>query len=718
MAPRTYANLDVRVQRAGDSYLVRVADSPVGETGPVAFEVPFSEERLELLLMHLEPWRVRTRRTVDAPTGAAQELGGDLFAALFRGEVRDALVGSLSRVGDGLRIRLDLTEAPDLAGLPWELLYDRGTRRHLALSERTPIVRYLQLPGPNRPLPVSGPLRVLAILSSPAGHEPLDVDAEWAGVEAALRPQTRAGLISLDRLERPTLGHLHRYLRAHEVHLLHFVGHGDYDVASQDGVLYFEDDRGIARKVSTNQLAPLLYDHDPLRLVVLNACQTALPNRADAYSGMAQGLVQQGVPAVVAMQVPITDDAGICFSRDFYTAIAASQPVDQALTGARKALFNDFGYEWATPVLFLRSSDGVLFTMNEPGTAVPKEEPTSPPAPPPPSQAPQAEPKAVPAPASRQRRSTPPPTGTSASSGSPSTPPSTTGRAVVNTSASTTPPAPLVKAKLTRSPLTAEVAPSPVKPATQTKKGPRPWEDDPLMRVRTRTAAGEAVRTWGSVLKILDALTDTPGEFVVLNRLKHSQDTYIQARPGDSHGWTVEYQYGSVSRHYLARVGPLDDVKLLLHAWLKPPGDPSARHQALVQWTRVAPRQLQDERTRAGPAATAPARASSEAEITSGRPWTAEVSHQEGHNWTVIAKLTSEQHTIEYRQTEPLLSRDNVYVDGNKIGSNSLPRNWSVTTPVSDGPYQRIIRVTILNWRSRIQVSVDDHELLNFKRPV
>lgn len=365
MAARAYANLDVVLREDDSGYTVWIAGSPAGSTGEVPFTVPFSPERLELLLMHLEPWRVRTRRVADAPTSAAEELGGALFASLFHGELLSALGESRDRNPDGLRIRLDLSDAPGLAGLPWELLYDRGGRRHLALSERTPVVRYLRLPGTVDPLAVHGPLNILAVLASPSGMPGLDVEAEWEGMRAALARGTAAGLVTLDRLERPTTGDLHRYLRAHEVHVLHLVCHGGFDVGRQDGVVYLEDSRGHPRAVTSGQLGPDLYDHDPLRLVVLNACETASADRTDAFSGLGQGLVQQGVPAVVAMQVPISDEASLCLSRDFYTALAVGQPVDQAITGARKALHGDFGYEWATPVLFLRAPDAVLFALDE-----------------------------------------------------------------------------------------------------------------------------------------------------------------------------------------------------------------------------------------------------------------------------------------------------------------------------------------------------------------
>ena len=108
-------------------------------------------------------------------------------------------------------------------------------------------------------------------------------------------------------------------------------------------------------------LGPYLRDHDPLRMVVLNACRSARTDAVDPFGGIAQGLVQQDATAVVAMQFPISDRAAVTFTGEFYGALVDGLPVDQAVSSARKALQAEFRDEWATPVLFLRSPDGNIF---------------------------------------------------------------------------------------------------------------------------------------------------------------------------------------------------------------------------------------------------------------------------------------------------------------------------------------------------------------------
>ena len=151
-----------------------------------------------------------------------------------------------------------------------------------------------------------------------------------------------------------------------EYHIFHFIGHGGFDQRLQDGVLILEDEDERGRPVSGQDLGTLMHDHRPLRLATLNACEGARTSRTDPFAGMAQSLVQQGIPAVIAMQFEITDEAAITFAHEFYGAIADGYPVDAALAEARKSIFaQGNGLEWGTPVLYLRSPDGVLFNIQK-----------------------------------------------------------------------------------------------------------------------------------------------------------------------------------------------------------------------------------------------------------------------------------------------------------------------------------------------------------------
>src|SRR5215469_17776903 len=77
---------------------------------------------------------------------------------------------------------------------------DARHNRFLAQSRHTPLVRYLDLPNPPHPLPVTGPLRLLVMISSPAGYPPLDVEHEWNVLTGALARQQAEGLVVIERL--------------------------------------------------------------------------------------------------------------------------------------------------------------------------------------------------------------------------------------------------------------------------------------------------------------------------------------------------------------------------------------------------------------------------------------------------------------------------------------------------------------------------------------
>src|SRR6185369_17718249 len=66
--------------------------------------------------------------------------GTSLYECLFKDSVGTTFYRSLgARNGDeqGLRIRLRLSPS-EIAALPWEVLYDRQTKRFLATSDKTP----------------------------------------------------------------------------------------------------------------------------------------------------------------------------------------------------------------------------------------------------------------------------------------------------------------------------------------------------------------------------------------------------------------------------------------------------------------------------------------------------------------------------------------------------------------------------------------------------
>jgi hypothetical protein len=295
-----------------------------------------------------------------------RQAGEALFRALFAGDVGTLWARSLGTAGDrGLRLQIRLRpdgDPPFLDSLPWELLYQPDTRDFLALSRLTPIVRSLEVPRPVIPLRQPPVLRILAVMADPPGLDPLALAREREEIETALGdgPEVQIVFLTAARPES-----LRRALLEEEFHVLHFMGHGALDRSTGQGVLYFTRD-GAPDPVPGETLANLLKDVKTLRLVFLNACETARAPAGegrDPFAGVAAALVMAGLPAVIAMQLPISDPAAIAFSRTVYLRLADGDPVDAAVTEGRLAIYTaaPATLEWAIPVLFTRVADGRIF---------------------------------------------------------------------------------------------------------------------------------------------------------------------------------------------------------------------------------------------------------------------------------------------------------------------------------------------------------------------
>ncbi len=278
-AMAAYENFEVRFTRTATGYKASV-DTPAGQAH-CDFAAPFSEAEMDAFFKQVGETLARARDiTISAASSSVtsevfQHLGEKLFGTVFSGEVRDLLertLGLLEKDNKHLRLRLHLTEVPELAQLPWEYLYHRD---FLALSAGTPIVRYLDVPETIKPLSVKPPLKILVVIASPSDYPKLNVEAEWEQLQKALSELSSRGLVTLERLAKATVDGLQQALRREDYHIFHFIGHGDFDPGTRAGTLLFEDDEGKGRIVPSQVLKILLHDETTLRLAVLNACKGA-----------------------------------------------------------------------------------------------------------------------------------------------------------------------------------------------------------------------------------------------------------------------------------------------------------------------------------------------------------------------------------------------------------------------------------------------------------
>ncbi len=371
----SYRDFDLLVGRAGKGYVVRVIDSPAGEAS--AKIPPRLKSELDELVERLAALPASPGSSREA-LRLAKRLGRSLHDALFHDEVGQRLAASLEQIdrSEGLRIKLRLASVPELSRWPWEYLYSPSRNCFLALSAATPVVRYPDLARGARDIAGRPPLSVLLVIAAPMDQAPLRSAQELKDIEEALASLVASGRLVLDRLTSATFSSLAERLRLSDVHVLHFIGHGAFDAEHGEGTLVFEDARQRSDVVEDDRLAALLLDHPALRLVFLNACEGAYHGDLEGFGGVAQRLLQQGVPAVVAMQRTISNRAAITFSRRFYEALASGTAIDTAVAKGRRAMDQaGHGIEWGAPTLYLRAADGVLLANEEVAEAVPGETP-------------------------------------------------------------------------------------------------------------------------------------------------------------------------------------------------------------------------------------------------------------------------------------------------------------------------------------------------------
>jgi hypothetical protein len=345
---------------------ILMCESPSGGV-TTRVPVPFTEAELGSVLHDVETSLIRsyskvlTRRAM-SPEKTALQFGGRLADVLMVGETRVLFEESrrLARQEGGrLRVLLE-TDGATVSQIPWEFAVDpRIKDDYLAL--RMSFARHLRVASPVPPLAVRPPLRVLGVHAHPTDRPALDAAAEQESVAAL--GSVSSDLVQVTWLDGDRWSDLSDALSEGDWHILHFIGHGGYDEDTDSGFLELSDDSGAALRVGAARIGAVAAQTGDLRLVVLNACESATSG-AGAFSSTAAKLMREGIPAVVAMQYEITDPAALAFAAGFYETLARGRPVDQAVTKGREIVrITQNSLEWATPVLFLASDEAHLFEV-------------------------------------------------------------------------------------------------------------------------------------------------------------------------------------------------------------------------------------------------------------------------------------------------------------------------------------------------------------------
>lgn len=294
------------------------------------------------------------RETSQRPRSSESVLrarGALMWRWVFKDEVGKRMQ-ELHATGAAYRLLLDFPSP--LAPLPWETLYLEQERSFLGLTQRYSLVRHMASPAFPTSAAIMTPLRILAVLVNLPGRPELDLEAELAAIEEAVRPGLQDGRVLLRVLENEEAdpSGLQRALRTFLPHVFHFAGHGAFSEGEGGLLLHSPDGRQVT---TASQVATLLRDAG-ISLAFLNSCNTGTAVENDAITSVAGSLVTAGVPAVIAGLDLIADEAGMLFTREWYRAFAEGYPLEPALAEARKRLSVD-RWDWSAFTLFSSTRD-------------------------------------------------------------------------------------------------------------------------------------------------------------------------------------------------------------------------------------------------------------------------------------------------------------------------------------------------------------------------
>jgi tetratricopeptide (TPR) repeat protein len=292
-------------------------------------------------------------------SAALARLGDAVGRAVFPASIAAAFDPLLREPG-GVVLSFETAE-PRLLSIPFEAArLANGTVPALEPAVRL-LRRYLGATAqPADPLP--GPLRLLVAVAAPdegkTKNAVLDGEAELQTILDALDQARSYGNAEVEILEVAHPDHIRDALEEQSFHVLHLSGHG------QAGKIEMETEDGAPLPVTPKELVDAVRAAGrPLPLVFLSACHTAVAE-SDTQS-FAQSLLEQGIPAVVAMQAAVSDRYATRLAGAFYghLSLLEAPRASHALALARQEIETErrnearaadpWGPEHATPALLL-----------------------------------------------------------------------------------------------------------------------------------------------------------------------------------------------------------------------------------------------------------------------------------------------------------------------------------------------------------------------------
>jgi hypothetical protein len=279
-----------------------------------------------------------TRGVVRESLDPLKEIGKRLFTCLFEGEsgqLYQQALGAMAKSQDlGLCLRLVIND-PELAAIPWEVLYDVYRQVFVALTDDSSIIRGRdKVADVPQPPPIEPPLRVLVIVANrDEAESKADIDVLQRLDTEMKDLEVKCVTVDEERLIEE--------VRSDHYHIFHIIGH-TFNSAIRQRLLgdLLTISGGIPQKLHN------------LRFVYMNANHSA--EAAFALAGF--------VPGILGIGGTIRHEAEQFCTESFYRALLTGLPLEAAVRLGRRRIYfqSPESREWALPVLYAQMPEGIV----------------------------------------------------------------------------------------------------------------------------------------------------------------------------------------------------------------------------------------------------------------------------------------------------------------------------------------------------------------------
>ena len=356
-------------------------------------EFTFTDQEHEDLRWYLEDYLQRANSTeavvVEQIEAMMKSRGEELYRKVLAAnpDTQQIWFSIRNELAD-LRIEI-ASGISEAASIPWELMRDPATDSPLSLRVRS-FVRVQSSPNisfVSAPPTDDGRIRLLYVACRPGGAN----DVELRAVANRLLRDLGPDHVRFDfkALRPPTFEQFQTELTdakeaGRPYHVVHFDGHGVYadfgktNVSGKSGkrgyVIFEHPTDPELGRVDGLALGRLLHDNG-VPILVLNACQSAMHeaiaapavdkgvhDEVRAIGSLAQGVIDEGVPAVLGMRYSVYVVTAAEYIGQLYAALAKGRGFGQAATEGRKHLERNpdrwFGLkprplqDWVVPVVY------------------------------------------------------------------------------------------------------------------------------------------------------------------------------------------------------------------------------------------------------------------------------------------------------------------------------------------------------------------------------